>query len=136
MLLLNSTARLRPGHNQCQTNQSKPHVRLIDERHSGRSRRGKNVDLDENGRGTSNNQNDQAVPDRLSSKTRARWRHRDLPRARGCASRHGLQARKLYEMGELRGVELERVLTSWRDEFERGRIDGIPPTILHNLGVA
>jgi len=46
------------------------------------------------------------------------------------------QARKLYEMGELKGVELERVLTGWRDEFERGRIDGIPPTILHNLGVA
>ena len=46
------------------------------------------------------------------------------------------QPRKLYEMGELKGVELERVLTGWRDEFERGRIDGIPPTILHNLRVA
>ena len=46
------------------------------------------------------------------------------------------QARVLFEMGELKGVELERCLTSWRDEFERGRIDGIPPTILHNLGVA
>ena len=45
------------------------------------------------------------------------------------------QPRKLYEMGELKGVELERVLTGWRDEFERG-IDGIPPTILHNLRVA
>ena len=45
------------------------------------------------------------------------------------------QPRKLYETGELKGVELERVLTGWRDEFERG-IDGIPPTILHNLRVA
>jgi hypothetical protein len=45
------------------------------------------------------------------------------------------QARKLYEMGELRGVELERVLIGWRDDLERGRIDNIPATILPNLGV-
>jgi len=46
------------------------------------------------------------------------------------------QPRKLYEMGELKGDELQRALVSWRADLERGRIDHIPPTILRNLGVA
>ena len=46
------------------------------------------------------------------------------------------QARVLFEMGELKGVELERCLVSWRDDLEHGRTDHIPRTILHNLGVA
>jgi len=87
--------------------------------------------------------------------TRAGWeRHKDLLLS-GAATGYGWrpngwwmyernmappsaqdQARKLYEMGEFKGVELERCLVSWRDDLEHGRTDHIPRTILHNLGVA
>ena len=44
------------------------------------------------------------------------------------------EPRKLYEMGELAGVELERCLTRWRDDLEAGEnLDRIPESILREL---
>ena len=57
-------------------------------------------------------------------------------RVPGFPSRQREQSPRTYEMGELKGVELERVLTPRRDDFEHGNIANIPPTILRNLGVA
>jgi hypothetical protein len=65
--------------------------------------------------------------------TEAQWRHhRDLLMSACCGDRptpwwkfeRSMQpprweTRVLYEMGELRGAELEKVLLRWRDDYER-----------------